>query len=103
MMPTDPAGEEQPVYTPAPPEPPRYRWYHKMAGVFFVAFCLGVGLFLVIFPWTEMWDNNYFSTWIPEWHQWWDNLYIRGAVSGLGVVNVCIAFAEMFRLRRFAK
>jgi hypothetical protein len=107
MMPIEPGlppgSEEQPVYVPAPPDAPHYRWYHKLAGVVFVAFCLSMGLFLLIFPWTELWDVNYFSTWIPEWHQYWDNLYVRGAVSAIGVINVYISFVEMFRLRRFAK
>jgi len=107
MMPGDPGSQlgnaEQPLYLPPPAPPPRYRWYHKLAGVLFVAFCLSIGLFLLIFPWTELWDVNYFSTWIPEWHQYWDNMYVRGGISGIGVVNVYISFAEMFRLRRFAK
>jgi len=98
-----PGSEEQPIYRPAPDAIPRYRWYHKMAGVLFVAFCLCVGLFLVIFPWTDLWESNYFSTWVPEWHQYWDNMYVRGAISGIGVVNLYISLTEMFRLRRFAK
>jgi hypothetical protein len=107
MMPMEPTGqpgsEEQPVYRPIPVERPRYRWYHKTAGVVFVSFCLALGLFLLIFPWTDLWEANYFSTWIPEWHQYWDNLYVRGAVSGVGVVNLYIALVEMFRLRRFTR
>ena len=107
MMPTGPGGHhdsgEQLLSRAEPPSIPRYRWYHKMAGVVFVSFCLSMGFFLLICPWTELWDSNYFSTWIPEWHQYWDNLYVRGAVSGIGVVNLYISFSEMFRLRRFAK
>jgi hypothetical protein len=33
----------------------------------------------------------------------WDNPYVRGAVSGLGIVNIYISFSELFRLRRFSK
>ncbi len=82
--------------------PPGYRWFHKLAAVLFITFCLEIGLFLLIFPWTEYWDANYFSALIPEWHQYWTNMYVRGAVSGLGVVNLYISFVEIFRLRRFA-
>ena len=81
----------------------RIRWYHKMSAVLFITFCLEIGFFLLIFPWTEFWDSNYFSAVIPEWHQYWDNMYVRGAISGLGVVNLYISFVEMFRLRRFSK
>jgi hypothetical protein len=34
---------------------------------------------------------------------YWDNAYLRGAVSGLGIVNVYISLVEIFRLRRFAR
>ena len=27
----------------------------------FVIFCLELGLFLLIYPWTESWSDNYFS------------------------------------------
>ena len=37
------------------------------------------------------------------WHQYWDNMYVRGAISGLGVVNLYISLIEVLRLRRFAK
>jgi hypothetical protein len=29
-------------------------------------------------------------------------MYVRGAVSGLGVVNIYISMLELYRLRRFA-
>lgn len=87
----------------APPTRPVYHWYHKMSAVVFVTFCLEVGLFLLIFPWTDFWDANYFSTLIPGWSAYWGNLYVRGAISGLGMVNLYISFIEIFRLRRFAR
>jgi hypothetical protein len=80
-----------------------YRWYHKMSAVLLVAFCLGIGLFLLIVPWTPYWDANYFGSLVPQWQLYWDNTYVRGAVSGLGVVNLYISFLELYRLRRFAR
>jgi hypothetical protein len=78
------------------------RWYHKTLAILLVAFCFEIGIFLVIFPWTPYWDTNYIGAMIPQWHQLWDNFYLRGAVSGLGVVNLYIAVLELYRLRRFA-
>jgi hypothetical protein len=103
MMPTEPGQEQQTIPAPAPPNRPPARWYHKMSAILFITFCLEIGFFLLIFPWTEFWESNYFSAFIPEWHRYWDNLYLRGAVSGIGVVNLYISFVEMFRLRRFSK
>jgi hypothetical protein len=102
MMPGEPS--QAPAAEPlAPAERPVYHWYHKMSAVLFITFCLEIGLFLLIFPWTEYWDNNYFSALLPEWHRYWDNMYVRGAISGLGIVDLYISFVEIFRLRRFAK
>jgi len=82
---------------------PAYHWNQKMAAVLLVVFCMAIGLFLLIFPWTPDWDGNYFGSLIPQWHLYWDNLYVRGAVSGLGVVNLYISLLELYRLRRFAR
>jgi hypothetical protein len=82
---------------------PVYRWYHKTAALLSIVFCLEVGVVLLVFPWSDYWDNNFFSTWVPAIHGLWDNSYVRGGVSGLGVVNIVIAFGELFRLRRFSK
>jgi hypothetical protein len=82
---------------------PAYHWRHKMSAVLLVVFCLEIGFFLLIFPWTPYWETNYFGSLIPQWHLYWDNMYIRGAVSGLGVVNLYISMLELFRLRRFAR
>ncbi len=68
-----------------------------------VIVCLELGLFLVVFPWTDYWDSNYFATFIPRYFWLWDNPYFKGAISGLGVVNLWICFSEIFRLRRFAR
>ncbi len=106
MMPGEPTphvtGETLP--RPVPVRTPEYRWYHKMYAVLFVTFCLEVGIFLLVFPWTDYWDTNYFSSLLSvSWRHYWDNTYIRGAISGLGVVNLYIAIVEAFRLRRFAR
>jgi quinol-cytochrome oxidoreductase complex cytochrome b subunit len=92
------------VTEPIPaPEAPRYRWYHVVAALIFIVFCMELGMFLVIFPWSEFWDRSFFFSLAPEWRLYWDNAYLRGAVSGLGIVNVYIALVEIFRLRRFAR
>ena len=88
-------------------------WYEKATAVLFAIFCFEMGLFLVLFPWYGPWDVNHFAWLGPqssraiEWaHQWrgiWLSPYFRGAVSGLGVLNIWIAIQEAYRLRRFAR
>jgi hypothetical protein len=102
-MPVDPQTPQLEQVEPQPAATAEYRWYHKTAAMLLVVFCLEVGVVLLVFPWSDYWDNNFFSTWIPKLHDFWDNAYLRGAVSGLGVANISIAFGELFRLRRFSK
>jgi hypothetical protein len=94
----EPAAETAPL--PAPPGP---RWFQRLSSVLFVIFCFELGLFLLIYPWTDAWAENFFSSAVPDtavsfWQQGWNNPYVRGAVSGLGLVNIWIAIAEVFRL-----
>jgi hypothetical protein len=90
--------------TPTPEtQPVVYRWYHKVGAFLFISLCMLVGVFLLIFPWTDSWSSNYFSGLFPQMEVWWDNMYFRGAVSGLGLANLYISFVELFRLERFVK
>jgi hypothetical protein len=111
MMPTErdprpvghpPAATSAEAAGAIPIERPVYRWYHKLSAAVLIALCVEIGLFLVVFPWTGYWENNYFSSVSPQWRRYWMNPYWRGAVSGLGVANLFLALAEIFRLRRFA-
>ena len=82
---------------------PEYRWHQKAGALMVTAFCMAIGIFLIVYPWTDAWDHNYFAAAIPEWHQYWENLYVRGAVTGLGFVNFYISVSEVLRLRRFSR
>ena len=98
-----PPAPAESANTPVAVPQPTYHWYHKMSALVFITFCLEMGLYLSIVPWTDSWDGNYFSGLLPQMKAYWGNLYVRGAVSGLGVVNVYISLVEILRLRRFAR
>jgi hypothetical protein len=90
---------------PAPDEAgqPRYRWYEKIGGVLYVFFCFEIGILLMLLPWLDFWNHNYFSGFGVRWAEMWMSPYLRGAVSGLGLLDIVISFIELFRLRRFAQ
>ena len=60
-----------------------------------VALLLEAGLLLILIPWSAFWERNYFSESIPLLDAFLANFYVRGAVSGLGLVNVLAALAEL--------
>jgi hypothetical protein len=61
----------------------------------FVALFLEVGLLLVVLPWSGFWDRNYFGSALPGLRSIITNNFVRGAVSGLGLVNLVAGLAEL--------
>jgi hypothetical protein len=98
--------DPSPFTASAEPEPqpqaPQFRWYHKVGAVLLAIFCFELGVFLMVFPWLEFWEENYFATYNHTLQQLWMNPFFRGAVSGLGLVNIFVSFIEIIRLRRFS-
>ena len=54
------------------------------------------GLVLILLPWSNLWDANYYLYQYPTLGLLLKNAYLRGAVSGLGFLNVLLSF-EAFR------
>jgi hypothetical protein len=75
-------------------------WLHRIGILVFVVFCFEVGVFLLVFPWMHAWDANGIADQSYWLHDLWDSAYFRGALSGLGVVNIYISLVELLRLRR---
>jgi hypothetical protein len=69
-----------------------------MKRVIFVAYFLEVGLLLVLVPWTAFWERNYFAVSSPVFQELLRNNFLRGAVSGLGLVNLLMGFNELSAL-----
>lgn len=69
-----------------------------MTRLLLVAYFLEVGLLLVFVPWTGLWDSNYFVRALPALGTVTSNFFVRGAVSGLGLINVAAGLAELFSL-----
>ena len=85
----------------APGVRPRgHSWYQKLGILLFILLCFEVGVFLLVFPWLQTWDHNAIARLSPRVRDIWDSPYFRGALSGLGLVNIYISLAEVFRLRR---
>jgi hypothetical protein len=52
-------------------------------------------LLLVLIPWSAFWDRNYFVEAWPAAGRLLTSNYTRGAITGLGLVNVWAALAEL--------
>ncbi|MGH9583527.1 MAG: hypothetical protein ACRD4O_11380 [Bryobacteraceae bacterium] len=65
------------------------KWHWRVLAFCGIIFALELGLFLVVFPWLQSWDVNWLSG-------FWMSPYLRGALSGLGLLNIYIALSELF-------
>lgn len=63
-----------------------------------IALFLEVGFALVIVPWSAFWDRNYFAQAVPLVHDFITNNFVRGAVSGLGLINIVVGISELVSL-----
>jgi hypothetical protein len=54
-----------------------------------------VGVVLALAPWTPLWEVNYLLQPHPSLRAVVLSPYVRGAVSGLGLVNMLLAFYEL--------
>jgi hypothetical protein len=85
----------------------------KLSVIFYIILCLEIGIFLTVLPWWPQgmwgisdWGNNYFlvyaarKTGIQGLQTVVASGWVRGAVSGVGVLNLGIAFWEIFNFKK---
>lgn len=85
----------------------------KLSVIFYIVLCLEIGIVLTLLPWIPQgflglsdWGNNYFLLYAAR----KTGLYglqtvvasgwVRGAVTGLGILNLGMAFWEIFHFRQ---
>lgn len=95
LTPESAATQTVPESIPVAPERPR-RWLLFVSALI----TLVIGGFLVVFPWMDLWDLNSVQDFIPGAPLIWDELFLRGALAGLGFVNVYIAAIQFVRFAR---
>lgn len=54
------------------------------------------GLALILVPWSDIWETNYFIYQYPGLGLIAENTFLRGIISGLGFMNVLLSL-EAFR------
>lgn len=89
---------------PAPPPettPHRFvKWHRRVLGFCLVIFAFELGVFLVVFPWLGNWDLSWVAVHSPRFSEIWMSRYFRGALSGLGILNIYVAVMESIKQLR---
>lgn len=84
----------------APPDtqPKRFlRWHWRILGFCFAIFAFELGLFLLVFPWMSNWDLSWIPVHSARFSDIWMSHYFRGALSGMGLLNLWIGLAEFLK------
>ena len=87
----------------APPElrPNRFmRWHRRILSFCLIIFAFELGLFLLVFPWLSVWGMSWVPVHSARFAHLWMSPYVRGGLSGLGLINIYVALAEAGRQLR---
>ena len=68
--------------------------------LFFALYCLEAGLFFTVVPWTRVWTQNPMLHASPAVAMLADNPFMRGFISGVGVVHLIVGVRELVRVTR---
>lgn len=86
----------------------------RLSVIFYIILCLEIGIVLTVLPWMPHnwlglglgdWGNNYFLIFASRKagygiQRFVSSGWVRGAVSGLGVLNIMMAVWEMINFRK---
>lgn len=61
----------------------------------FAAYFLEAGFILVVAPWSGVWEHNRFADARPAMQALLNSPYVRGAVTGVGVITALAGLAEL--------
>lgn len=75
-----------------------WTWSNRIGKILLILVSLELGIFLLLFPWSEAWQTNNLSFLFPPLERIWGNFYFRGAISGLGVLNLFVFINEVREL-----
>jgi hypothetical protein len=92
--------DRPPSQTPAADPAPV--WLQRLSLVVFVLFCFLIGGFLTVLPWTpDYWVHNGWLMAHPSINAVLQQGWVRGVISGLGLIDLWIAVSELLHYRDY--
>ena len=77
----------------------------KVTVIVYILICFEIGIMLIILPWTAYWYDNFFLYFItgklnsPGLLAFITSGWIKGLVTGLGLVNLCAGVWDIYQFR----
>ena len=104
VYPADPLPVESKL-APVPSAAPKAKvtratiWLHRLSLGIFVMFCVELGMLLAVLPWIHIWNENSLLAAHPTWRALAQDNFVRGIVSGIGLVDIWIGIWEAVHYR----
>jgi hypothetical protein len=100
-QPASSTGTGPQLVTQGNPPPPSSVaiWIDRVALVIRVVFYIELGMLLAVLPWTRLWTDNGLVASLPKLRDLLQMNFIRGLVTGVGLVDVWIGIWEAVRYR----
>ena len=77
-------------------------WLQRTSLVVFVLFCFIIGGWLTVLPWTfNYWEHNGWFMAHPAINAVLQQGWVRGVISGLGLIDLWIAVSELLHYRDY--
>ncbi len=74
-------------------------WLQRLFAFVYVLFCMTLGTALVVLPWTHGWfEDGFIARW-PTVQFLLHQGFVRGAVSGLGLIDIWLGILEAVHYR----
>jgi hypothetical protein len=86
-----------------PPDEVDPVWMRRSKLVIFVMACIYLGIILIILPWNDVWTQNALIHRYPSLRELAMNNFLRGAITGLGFVNIWLGVWEAVGYREHKK
>ena len=75
----------------------------RILKIIYILYCIEAGIFLLWLPWLSIWDVNFLTAIYPQILPVITNSFLKGAVLGLGIVNIMIGIHEVVHFKQFSK
>lgn len=93
-----PVPEEQPGPL-VPHSQPTPAWAQRLLLGVEAGIAVWAGILVLLIPWTRLWTENPLLAGWPALHSFLDLTFVRGMISGIGLIDIWMGVADALRFR----
>jgi len=75
----------------------------RLLKIIYILYLIEAGVFLLLLPWMRFWDTNYLTYLYPQILPVITNPFFKGAVLGLGIVNLMTGIDEIVHIKKLSR